>query len=419
MTSIRQLFKGNVFILTLNTVMKALTLFITFPYFSLYVRELGGSTSIIGLVNALRPLAAMLIYPISGSLTDSYGRVKILVTTGYLNAVLYALYMLAWDWWVLALANFLNGLLVFRFTASSALLADSLPEDLRGRGFAFITAVPNFIGILSPFLGGYLITVFGVAKAMRLLYGATMIATALIATMNWRLLEETLDEGEQNSLWRTIKRSYGDVWDTIKGMPNNLRWYAVTLIIGLFFNSVAGSYWVVYAKDMIGLSEYQWGIILLVATLIQVFTSYPAGSLLDRYGKERILAISLLLATVPIFAFPYSNSFTSTLIVFIPLSVSNGFLIPGAGALMADLVPKERRGRTMAALGRGLLRINYRSSGGGGLGMGFLLTFPSVLGLMTGGLIYEKAAYMPWVLLGSGTLISGVMMAVFIKTGKK
>jgi len=342
--------------------------------------------------------------------------VKILVIAGFINAVLYALYMVAWDWRILALANFLNGLLVFRFTASSALLADSLPKDLRGRGFAFITAVPNFIGVLSPFLGGYLITLFGVVKAMRLLYGATLVATALIAIMNWRLLEETLEDDKRRSLWSTIKSSYNDVWDTLKWMPKNLRWYAAILSLGLFFNSITGSYWVVYAKDIIGLSEYQWGIILLVAILIQVFTSYPAGSLLDKYGKGRILALALLLATVPVFAFPYADSFITTLLVFVPLSLANGFLMPGAGALMADLVPQERRGRTMAALGRGLLRINYRSSGGGGPGMGFLLTFPSVLGLMTGGLIYDQSAVLPWVLLGIGTLISGVLMALFIKT---
>ena len=150
LSSMREVLRGNVLVLTLGTVIRQLSLFMTFPFFSLYVVALGGSIVDIGLVNALRPLAAMFIYPVAGALADNYGRVKILVATGLLNAALYSVYMLAPDWRFLAAANFLNGLLVFSFPASSALLADSLDPGLRGRGFAAITGIPGLVGILSP-----------------------------------------------------------------------------------------------------------------------------------------------------------------------------------------------------------------------------------------------------------------------------
>ncbi len=191
-SSMREVLKGNVLILTLGTVIRQLSLFVTFPFFSLYVRTLGGSMVDIGIVNAVRPLAAMFIYPIAGALTDKYSRVKVLVAANLLSVVLYLIYTLASDWRYLAVANFVNGLLVFRFPASSALLADSMDPRLRGRGFAAITVIPGFVGILSPFIGGYLMEVFEVELGMRILYGITVIGMLMITFLNWRYLDETL-----------------------------------------------------------------------------------------------------------------------------------------------------------------------------------------------------------------------------------
>ncbi len=416
MASMREVLRGNVLVLTLGTVIRQLSLFITFPFFSLYIRVLGGSNVAIGQVNALRPLAAMFVYPIAGVLADSYGRVKIIVTIGYLNAALYLLYMLAPDWKYLAAATLLSGLLVFTFPASSALLADSLPPRLRGRGYAAITAIPGFVGILSPFIGGYLITVYGDERAMRLLYGVTVAATALIATINLKFLKETLKRptSAHVSLARVVRGSYRSVLETLRWMPQGLRFYALILVLGLFFNSLTEPYWVVYATDMIRLSEFEWGSILLLANFVQFSLSLPAGALIDRYDKRKTVALALALGALSVSSFPFCGGFIGTLLVFMPLAVANAFLVPAAGALMADMVPRERRGSAMAALGRGMLFVNYRGGGGGGPGMGFLLTFPVVLGFLIGGFIYEAGHHYPWLLLGAILAVNALLSAFFI-----
>ena len=417
MASVREVLRGNVLVLTLGTVIRQLSLFITFPFFSLYVQALGGSMVDIGIVNSLRPLAAMFIYPIAGALADSYGRVKIIVAMGYLNAALYLLYMLAPDWRFLAAGTLLNGLLVFTFPASSALLADSLPPRLRGRGFAAITAIPGFVGILSPFIGGYLITLLGVEHGMRRLYGATVAATALIATINLKLLKETLKRppGDDGGLASVVRRSYSGLWETLKWMPRGLRVYALILVLGLFFNSLTGPYWVVYGTGVIGLSGFEWGSILLVANVVQVLLSLPAGALIDRYDKRKTLALALALSVTPVLAFPFARGFLGTLLVFVPVAVANAFMLPAANALMADMVLSERRGRVMAALGRGMIIVNFRGGGGGGPGMGFLLTFPSILGFLLGGYVYNAGPANPWLLLGGALAVSALLSALFIE----
>jgi MFS family permease len=418
--SLREVLRGNVLILTLGTIIRQLSLFITFPFFSLYVRALGGSNVAIGLVNALRPLAAMFIYPIAGALADNYGRVKILVLTGFVNAALFAIYMLAPDWRFLAAANFINGLLVFRFPTSSALLADSMAPGLRGRGFAAVTAIPGFVGILSPFIGGYLTEVLGLTYAMRLLYGVTLVALMSITLINMKYLEETLPRphSSRSDLPQIVQGAYKKTWEILRWMPRELRSYAIILVIALFFNSLTAPYWVVYAQDALGIRKLDWGSILTISTVIQVILAIPAGNLIDRYDKGKLTALALCLSALPSLAFPFCGGLFGVMLVLLPISVANAFLIPASGALMADMVPRERRGITMATLGRGYLLINYRGDVGSGPGMGFILTFPVIIGSLFGGYIYEISPPIPWLLLGAAQAVNTVLAAFFLRTEK-
>jgi MFS family permease len=409
----RDMLRGNLMILTLNIVLLSFTMFVTFPYFSLYVRELGGSNVIIGLIGALTPFAAMLMFPIAGNLVDNIGRVKILVVSSIVDSLIFTLFFMAPDWRYLALASFFNGLQIFTFPASSALMADSMPTGLRGRGYAFFIAIPGFFSVLSPMIGGFLITLLGTIRAMRMLYGATVGVHLINAFINWRFLKETFHSDQTESIWSLCRNSYKQILETIKGLSRELKYFAVVLGLGFLSNSVAVSFWIVHAKDVIGLTELQWGTILTIVILVQMLLTFPAGVLIDRYEKKKIIAISLLTASIPVALFPHAQGFVKTLSIFIPISMSNAFLIPAANSLMADMTPIENRGRIMAALGRGLITINT-GGGVGGPGMGFLLTFPSIVGSLLGGYIYTAYPFIPWYMLCVSSLLSSVIITFYV-----
>ena len=420
-SSMRKVLKGNVLILTLGTVIRQLSLFVTFPFFSLYVRTLGGSMVDIGIVNAVRPLAAMFIYPIAGALTDKYSRVKVLVAANLLSVALYLIYTLASDWRYLAVANFVNGLLVFRFPASSALLADSMDPRLRGRGFAAITVIPGFVGILSPFIGGYLMEVFEVELGMRILYGITVIGMLMITFLNWRYLDETLVTSSESitDIVGIIRGSYRDIWETLKWMPRELRFYAVMCVLTMVLNSFVGPYWIIYSKDIHGVSEFGWGTILTVTNLVQMLLTIPAGTIIDTHDKRKIAAFALALSSIPTLAFPYVRGYYSILAVLTVISVANAFLMPLGGAIMADMVPSERRGMAMAAIGRGMLVTDLRGGGGGGPSMGFVMTIPVIIGSLLGGYIFEMNPVTPWIIQGCALFLNAIIATFLLKLPKR
>jgi len=420
-SSMRKVLKGNVLILTLGTVIRQLSLFVTFPFFSLYVRTLGGSMVDIGIVNAVRPLAAMFIYPIAGALTDKYSRVKVLVAANLLSVVLYLIYTLASDWRYLAVANFVNGLLVFRFPASSALLADSMDPRLRGRGFAAITVIPGFVGILSPFIGGYLMEVFEVEMGMRILYGVTVIGMLMITFLNWRYLDETLVTSSESitDIVGIIRGSYRDIWETLKWMPRELRFYAVMCVLTMVLNSFVGPYWIIYSKDIHGVSEFGWGTILTVTNLVQMLLTIPAGTIIDTHDKRKIAAFALALSSIPALAFPYVRGYYSILAVLTVISVANAFLMPLGGAIMADMVPSERRGMAMAAIGRGMLVTDLRGGGGGGPSMGFVMTIPVIIGSLLGGYVFQMSPVTPWIIQGCALFLNAIIATFLLKLPKR
>jgi len=411
--------KGNLLVFTLGDMMRMLSMFITFPYFSLYVKALGGSMVTIGFVNSLRPLLALFIYPVAGYLSDRHSRVRIIAATGYVTAGLWLLFLFAPDWRWLAIGNLLLGLMTFYFPAANSLMADSLPPGSRGLGYSLWRALPATLGVLSPYIGGYLITIWGVTRAMRFLYGLTIAAALIIATMNLRYLKETprgpLQE-QDIDLRDVLVGSYKEMIQVVRSLPVNLKAYAVMLASGFLFNGAASSYWVIYGTEMMGLTELQWGTLLLVAALVNVAFLIPAGLLTDRFGTEGIMILSLVVVAVPALLFPYSTGYRWTLLLFAVMTLANTFLMAAAPAYMATASPPEVRGRVMAALGMGFLFVDTRGgSTGGGPGMGALLTVPSIIGSMLGGIIYDIDPKLPWLLLGGSMIINALLALTYLR----
>jgi MFS family permease len=395
--------KGNVLVITVTRILGMFSRSAVMPYRSLYVLALGGTAASIGLVNSLIPLASLLIFPIAGFLADQSGRVKLIAIAGYLSALTYLFYIFANNWIILAIGAFIMGTLVFQFPAQSALMADSLTPKQRGIGFATASAIPGAVAVIAPYLAGHLIDSIGVDPAMRYLYTLLLISYVISATIQMKFLKDTIENPRPSSLsFSNIKmiiaKSYRDVAVIIKWMPTGLRALALVIALSFTANAVAGPFWVVYGTSIIGLSASEWGLLTLVFSAFRIALTIPAGVAIDRFGKRKTIITSIIITVPTTLYFVHAQGFLEVLIILVLLSVANAFLLPACSALMADIVPKEMRGRVMAILGRGALMINPGGGGGGGPGMGFLFAIPVVLGSITGGYIYSLNPTYPWIL---------------------
>jgi MFS family permease len=88
-------------------------------------------------------------------------------------------------------------------------------------------------------------------------------------------------------------------------------------------------------------------------------------------------------------------------------------------ALMADFVPREHRGRVMAAIGSGRYMLGAAGGGTGGPGMGYLFTLPVMFSSIVGGILYSLNPLYVWLVVGGTIIVQLLSLALFIRDPDK
>jgi MFS family permease len=400
---------------------------LAWPFFPLYIEALGGSATEIGLVYALGGLAGLILYPIGGYIADHRGRVKLVSIATYLYALSFIPFIIAQNWVMLAVGYFTQQLVLFYMPAVNAIMADSLPVHRRGIGFATITAIPQAVGLLSPFIGGYLIDhvfgggIDGLTVAMRISYTAGIAIGLLVAVIRLKFLQETLKKSDStvslHNIPLLLKTSYIHLSKSLKWMSQTLRSIAIIQIVITLFVSIAAPFWVVYAAgehSIIGLTPYEWGFLMLIVGAIRIALSIPIGYLVDLYGTKRTILLAMLLAPIPIIIFPFCQTFLEVLLTLVLLGLVNALIWPASATLITNAVPRDKRGRLLSILGQGL------SIGWGGVwASGFLMFIPVTVGSTLGGHIYASNPQYPWFILAISLILCFILSIQFIHEPEK
>jgi len=410
--------RGNILVLTATRVLGMFCRRMVFPYASLYILALGGDSTQIGFINSLRPLAGLVMFPLAGYITDRAGRVRLIALSGYFSGAVMLLYVFAPSWEWLALGTLLQGFMVFQFPPTSAIIADSLTPENRGMGIATMNTVATGLAMFSPYIAGALLEIYDVDSGMRVLYGLLVAASVVSATINLRFLRETSrveEELDLSNLTETLRDVYGGIPSTLRRLPRSIKALSAVTILGFMANGVSSPFWVVYAVERIGLSSVEWGFILLVEAALKTLLYIPAGALVDRYGRARCINASLLLSLVSIPVFVLSSRFIEVLLIRMAIAVISALFIPASSALMADTVPREMRGRVMAAIGRGSVMVGAAGGGTGGPGMGFVVTLPVMVASIAGGYLYAVNPAYPWVFVLATIIAQLMVSALYIR----
>lgn len=394
-----QFMRGNILVLTITQAMGQVGRNMAYPYASLFILALGGEPAQVGLINSLVPLAGLLAFPVAGYLADASGRVRLIAVAGAFSGVIYLLYAVSPSWQMIAVLAALQGLIVVQFPPSSALIADSLAPADRVKGTAAMNGIAGALSLGAPFLAGLLIDRVGVAVGLRILYGALGAIYVLSAGINARFLRETVRQDSPMhwaNLWGLLRDAYAGIPSLLRSLTPSVRALALVVTLGFVANALAGPFWVVYAVQQLGLTSSEWGLILLLEMALLNLSYLPAAAFTDRLGRTRVLQLSLALALVIMPLFVWVRGFWPVLLIRAMMAVSNGFFMPACSALVADSIPREMRGRAMAALGRGLVMFGATSGGTGGPGLGFLIIAPMMAASLSGGYLYALNPTIPW-----------------------
>ncbi|MBS7631272.1 MFS transporter [Candidatus Bathyarchaeota archaeon] len=391
--------KGNALVLTLTETIGQGVLFLTSPFWSLYLLEMGASLPLVGLLVSIPGFIRILLQAPVGYLTDRKGRKRLVVWGGLIASFAPFIYYFA-DQWVFLIP----GVIVESFTnvvlpARQAMFAKALDQKKRATAFATIHTLFAVASSILPILGGYLLEKMGLVQGMKLAFlisGVVMLISSIL-----RALYLTEDDARANSRTNgfsfiSIIKDFFTPVVTIKSLRIALlaafmfyiasgiltRYsvvYAVDVIglskvewgliaggigvIGIFTRIPVGRmidsilptgiltrYSVVYAVDVIGLSKVEWGLIAGGIGVIGIFTRIPVGRMIDSLGRK--VSIFLSYATRPFFIIAFIGSFNFLQVLFVLMldSVFGYIQQPALEAFVIDVSSQGNIGRSYGAL---------------------------------------------------------------------
>lgn len=344
--------RGNLLVLIISYMLFRVSGGLTSSYYPLYVRELGASPLVIGLISSLGSLVVGLMRIPGGYFADRFGRKRIIVVFTFVAAFSYLIFAAAPDWKYIVLGTIVLNMSFVYFPALNALEADSIPEESRGIGYSATQMLPHITSIGAPLVSAYFITRFGLVTGIRFSYILAGVFVFASAVVRHYWLKETLSDPESfqmSQLSNVFSESLSSIIGVWKDMPRNVSFFAVALLIHGLQMPILNNFHPLYATDIVGVSESQWGQFNSISMLISLVLALPIGRLIDRLGRKKGIMFYFLFSIPTLWFLIISRGFTQHLVVIMLFALSNTFF-PAFAALQADMIPKESRGRILGSL---------------------------------------------------------------------
>ena len=305
------------------------------PALALYARSFDVTQSAIGLAIAVYGLARFLVAVPAGRLADRLGRRSTLAVGGLLSAVGNLLCALAPTYAAFVGARFVAGAgAALVLTTGLIVIADiSIPAN-RGRMMSAYQGVFIFAVGIGPLPGGLLASHWGLAAPF-LAYAGTSLLASVVA---WLAIPET-----RASRWAGEPATTETRYQVQLRLLTAHRGFILVSLIA-FVNAVArtgGLFNIIpiLASDRLSLDTDRIGFGLALASVVGLALAYPAGVLVDRYGRKIIIVPSTILSGLSLTIFLFAPTYAWFLAACAAWSIAMGISGAAPAAYAADAAP--------------------------------------------------------------------------------
>jgi len=305
---------------------------------------LGVSKSIIGLIEGIADMSASLLQIVSGWYSDKWASRKVVAGAGYtMTAIARPLLYLATSWALPLFCKFLDragkGI---RTSPRDALIADSVPANMRGRAFGLNRALDPAGAVIGAMLGAWLLYMWGnpagSPESISLPHWRTLILVASVPSALAALIVFLIVREEKR------ERRVPPPFRHILHVGRDRRFRKLMFVVVLFTLGLSSDAFVLLRAQSLGVSLWEIFTIIAIFNLVTTLSAYPAGILSDRFSRKTIIRAGWITYAVIYLGFAFASSPLHIWILYIVYGIYYGLTEGVEKAFVADLVAPEERG---------------------------------------------------------------------------
>jgi MFS family permease len=317
------------------------------PVLKPFATSLGTPDDLLGIVASASTIPGILISLPAASLSDVFGRRKVLLFSAFVFASAPFLYLGVSSWWMLALVRFYHGFATAIFMPVAEASIATLFPSKRGERISLFNSATAVGRALAPFLGGYIL--FATNESFFTLYVAVGIAgvTAFIIALLFLAEKRTLTI-EPAKVERAPGKMFSG-WVTIIKNTNVLGVSFVQAIQYFVFGSV-DFFLVGYLTDVVKMNLLSVGIITGSEIVALVVVRPLIGRISDRIGRTKPIIAGIVSGCLIIGAIPFTIQFPLLLLLAIAYGASFATVLSSTSPMVCDLVPATLVGASMGFL---------------------------------------------------------------------
>ena len=309
----------------------------------LFAYSLSESFLLVALVSAVSAAPRTFTGPLTGYLTDRFGRKWFIILGAVIHIVALIGQFFSTAYVPYLFLEMLAGLGIGTWmTASNALMADYTEVATRGRAVALRQTSSRAGTLMGPAIAGF-VAVTGDLRTVFLFIAACKVAV-IIVTILWvrdsrrnarPASKPARSSGIRQRLNLTMFRSRAFFALVIAT-------FSVSLVTG--GTGVFRTFFPVQGANVAGLDEAQVGTLIAVSGILALAAAIPAGIANDRIGRKYTLIFALIATSIAVWMMSGLSGFETALLAVLAFGFAEAF---GTGTIQVyamDLAPDDRRG---------------------------------------------------------------------------
>ena len=303
--------------------------------------------TLVGFVASASTIPGILVSLPAASLSDIFGRRKVLLFSTFVFASAPFLYLFVTVWWQLLLVRFYHGFATAIFVpVTEATIAEQFPEK-RGERISLLSSATAVGRAVAPFLGGYIL--FLTDYSFYTLYLAVGVAGVTAFAITLLFLAERKSASVKPV---AVKNVTGQVFRGWLRLAKNRGVLFVSLIqASQYYVYGAVEFFLVgYLGEVVGLDAFSIGVIMGSQIVALIIARPFMGRISDKTSRRIPIIAGSVASCLILLAVPFTTQFPILLLLSVAYGIGFAAVISSTSPLISEIVPSSLIGASMGFL---------------------------------------------------------------------